>query len=63
MAMIFMLPEVKLLIMSEKLSFSITCEVLFLNFRLLDDVQRLNINKLKWEHITTLTGPIAAWFV
>jgi len=51
------------LIMSEKLSFSITCEVLFLNFRLLDDVQRLNIKKLKWEHITTLTGPIAAWFV
>jgi hypothetical protein len=31
------------------------------DIRLLDDIQRLNLQTLKWEYIATLINPIAAW--
>lgn len=34
--------------------------VLFI-ISLLDDIQRLNLKTLKWEHVATLANPIAAW--
>jgi hypothetical protein len=55
----FMLPVVKLFEMSEDLDLRV-CIYSF-NSRLLDDIQRLNLKTLKWEHIATLMNPIAAW--
>jgi hypothetical protein len=54
-----MLPVVKLFEMSEDLDLRV-CIYSF-NSRLLDDIQRLNLKTLKWEHIATLMNPIAAW--
>lgn len=29
--------------------------------RLLDDIQRLNLETLQWEYVATLANPVAAW--
>jgi hypothetical protein len=33
----------------------------YLDIRLLADIQCLNLQTLKWEYVTTLINPIAAW--
>jgi len=59
MVMRFILLVVKQYAMSKKLIFNFL--LFYLDIRLLDDIQRLNLKTLKWEHVTTLMSPIAAW--
>jgi hypothetical protein len=59
MVMRFILLVVKQYAMSKKLIFNFL--LFYLDIRLLDDIQRLNLKTLKWEHVATLMSPIAAW--
>jgi hypothetical protein len=47
---------------SKKRSIRVSMSSLIHVISLLDDIQRLNIDTLQWQYITTLPNPIAAWF-
>jgi len=61
MVMRFILPVVKQYATSKYFVLLLLIFCFYLNIRLLADIQCLNLKTLKWEYITTLINPMAAW--
>ncbi len=61
MVMRFILPVVKRYAMSKYFVLLPLIFSFYLDIRLLADIQCLNLQTLKWEYVTTLINPIAAW--
>ncbi len=61
MVMLFILPVVKQYTTSKYFGLLLLIFSFYLDIRLLADIQCLNLQTLKWEYVTTLINPIAAW--